>query len=239
MSKEVKITRNFKQPAKRSAASELKEGVFYFAIIMVVYYLIVGIWKILTAPFRAIFETDRIRLDRAIKIAKEKMSLRDRLLFHSRDGKDVRESVHTIYMLAPVEGRDKDDLDTELMYVPNIYLENYKGKRYISEEFLNYFEHQIELHLQCSWGRRHKFLHTVDRLYPEFTPKFSVMLSEIEALREEAKAARLSKELIDEISNRGVSKYDARQLLLQNENDPEKLMKEIILLKRTSCTNLK
>jgi hypothetical protein len=223
---EVKITRNFLQPAKKSAVADLKESVFYFAIIMILYYLIMGIWKILSAPFRAIFVTDRAKLERAIKVAKEKMSLRDRLLFYSRDGEDVE----GFYILAPVEGRDEDDLDTELMCVPNIYLEDYKGKRYIGEEFLNYFEHQVELHLQAPWGRRHKFLQTINRLYPEFTPKFSVVLSEIESLREEARAARLSKELIDEMVKMNISKYDAKQLLLQNENDPENLMKEIAAL---------
>jgi len=219
----VKITHDSTRPAKKSASTELKESILYFVIIMVVYYLIMGIWNILVAPFRAIFETSRTKLERDIRIAKEKKARRDFQLFHLRGS-----TVDTLYnhILNPVE-RDENDLDTELTGVPNVYLKCYADQTHINMAFLDYFENQVELHLMSSWGRRHRFLRTIRDLYPEFTPKFSVIPSEIEAMREDAREGELVNELVDEIVKKGVSCSRAEEIVKDFGNDPEGFKKEL------------
>jgi hypothetical protein len=235
MNSDFKIERKFSQkPVKKSTAQDLKESAFYFIVIIGVYYLILGIWRIFTAPFRALFVSDQTKLNRKIEIAKEKKLLRDRILFHSREGEYVpveKGSCFRYYALTPVP-MEEDELDSKLMSVPTIYYKDIFGRYYISREFLDYLQHQLELHLQSSVGDQRKFLRTIRRLYPEFTPRFDTIESEIKDLMEESNAVVLTRQLITEMEKAGIPNYVARAIVQKNGNDPEALKKEFILAKK-------
>jgi hypothetical protein len=194
---------------------------------MIVYYLIMSIWKILTAPFqaffRAFFETEKSKIDRDIRIAKEKVAKREWLLI-DRGTAFIDDNCNSI--MNPVD-IGKNDLDTDLMGVPNVYLKDCLGKAHINDAFLSYFENQVELHLTCPWGRRHKFLRTIRELYPEFTPRFSVISSEIKTLREDAQEGKLIEELYKEVRKMGVDKLTTTSLIEKYGDDPKKFKEEL------------
>jgi hypothetical protein len=217
------INRKFTpMPAPKSASANLKEGIISFAIIMILYYLIMAVWNILVAPFRAIFETESTKLARDIKIAKDKKGSRDAKLFYQRGIAYTDDNFNRI--LNPIEC---DELDTELVGVPNVYLQDCLKENHINGAFLDYFKNQVELHQTCPWGRRHRFLMTIRNFYPEFTPKFSVIPSEIEALREDAKAGEAVNELQAEMMKKGVKDYIAVSIIRDFGNDPEAFKKEL------------
>jgi hypothetical protein len=218
-------------PVKKSVKADLKETAFSFIIALIGYYLIIGIWNIFAAPFRALLMSDKKKLARTIKIALEKKEMRDRILFFSREVEYDEKLLQRV--LVPVLDRDKDELDSDLMAVPTIYKKDCKLNYYLSEEFLDYLQHQVELHLKGSFNDQHRFLRTIRKYYPEFTPKFSVITSEIVSLMEEAKSVRLTKELIAEVSKAtGLNIYDAQRFVYRNENNPEKFKVEFAIAKK-------
>jgi hypothetical protein len=223
MSEIVKITHTSGRPAKKSAASELKESIISFAIVMILYYLIIGIWRIFTAPFRAIFETERSKIDRAVKIAKEKLAKREWLLL-DRGTAYIDDNSNSI--MNPIE-IGEDELDTDLMCIPNVYLRDRIGNAHFNEAFLNYFENQVALHLKCPWGRRHKFLLTIRNLYPEFTPKFSVLPSEIKVMRDDAKEGCLVNDLYQAVQKMGLNSLTTECLIKNYGNDPDQFKKQL------------
>ena len=217
-------------PAKKSASADLKETAFYFIFILAGYYLIMGIWKVLTNPLRALLTSDKTKLARTIKIAQEKKDRRDHILFHSREVEYNAERGQTV--LLPIWDRDENALDSDLMAVPTIYDRDYNRKYYINEEFLDYLQQQVEMHLSSSFRDQHNFLRTIRKYYPEFTPKFSVIPSEIEALREEAKSARLTEELIAEVVKSGIPDRIVKKLILRNADNPEGFKKDLAVAKK-------
>jgi hypothetical protein len=235
-------------PAKKSASEEFKENMFYFVIIVGVYYVLVGIWKIITAPFRALLVSNETKLDRAIEIAKEKKKAREEIRRrYKNDPNNMLEQCvkrfnnpevwawddnASMYRQWYKQWRDGELLDTTLLWAPDVYRVDFNKKNVINSEFLDYFSKQVTLHMKNTHLARHNFLRTVRNYYPEFTPKFSLFYAEIKELREHAKSADLKERLVEVIVQKGLPKDIAIELIRRNEDDPETLKKEIVQMKK-------
>ena len=98
-------------------------------------------------------------------------------------------------------------------------------------EFLDYLSRQVELHVHNgNWRERRAFRTTIRYLYPEFTPKLSVIPSEIEEMREKVTEKGLRDELISEVVKKGISEYLVEEVI----KDPKHIKERMVLAKKCS-----
>lgn len=237
----------YEAPRMKSAGEQAKDMVVYLLTVGAIYLVLYWIFLVVTAPFKFLFMSDGQKLGAKIKRAKEKIACRDALRrkYAEDEGNPMNQYVNR-FKLYPEEYREDPEneqyrlwfeglkngtlLDTELRWAPDVWRETADGK-VITEEFLNYFARQAELHAERGVGIRMAFLKTVRNLYPEFTPRFSVIADEIEEMRERAKAGELYAELTAELEKKGVPKELAGELLKMNLG-LEKLREAIVTVKR-------
>jgi len=225
------------QPPKKTAADQVKEGIFNYVLALVLYFIIAGIAKVLITPFQILFMTDRQKF--ASKLARSKEKIERRIVRRQLYEEDpnnmmtqhLERKIHpenyigeesSIYQDWFMNLKSGKLLDSDLKWAPEIY----KGDG-INESFLNYLSRQIKLHKGSSVGDQYRFLKTIRNFYPEFTPKYSVLISEIEGFYEKLTAKNLDKELKDVVLSGGIPEDLAEELIRDNPSSKE--LKEAIV----------
>lgn len=233
------------QIPKKTASEKIKNSIFDFVVVMVVYWILVSLVQVLLEPFRILFMSDRQRF--ASKMAKAKEKIEKRVYnrkIYDEDPNNMLSLYLERFKIHPdkyVGDCNNDNilnwfnglkngilLDTDLTWAPEVY----EGDL-ISENFLNYLLNQVELHRNSSLRDQVSFMKTLRNFYPEFTPKYSVLLSEIKGFQEKAKAQALTQELTDVVIGSGVPDELAQELVKAYLTPKE--LKEAITVVR-GCT---
>lgn len=229
---------------KKTAAESAKETIIYVIVMVAFYYVVTLILKVIVAPFRILFISDRQRFKEKLNRDKEKvikrMSSREQYdenpnnpLYQYLDRFKINPSLYRndpdnqIYSDWYKDLKSGKILDSKLLWAPDVY----KGEdASINPDFLNYLEQQINLHAEASLKDRMKFLNVIRNLYPEFTARLSVMLDEIAGYRKEVETHETEEELVRTLSAKGISKELAKALITQSTN-PDNLKKSINIVK--------
>lgn len=235
-------------PRKKSLGEELKEDLIYWVLIMIVCGIFYALFQIIVAPFRFLLSSPKERF--AKEVANKRRKVQERIGRRIMDGQDINFPINQYierFILNPGKYVNDSDnraykewhdalkkgilLDTELRWGPVVYKEDYEEHNNWNIEFLDYLQSQVNMHRQDTLLSRHKFMNTIRSYYPEFTPKFDVILSEIKSYKERAKAGYLKTELIDEIVKKGISRDLALGIVNSSEKTPETIPQKITLVK--------
>jgi len=225
-------------PERTKTAGEMvKDYIFYAIVIGVVYFLITSVLKVLVAPFRILFLSDRQRFEARLEKARAKVCARE-LAREDYETSEDNPMVQYIarFKVCPEKYRNDPDnetylqwyedlkngvlLDSELLWAPEIYVKDSSGENQYNQEFLDYLSRQLDLHEGSrDFGARVLFLKTIRRFYPEFTPKFSVMASEIADLNGRICTRNINSEVVQAIQKKGVSQKMAKNLVGKSANE--------------------
>ena len=205
----------------KTAGQQIMDMLIYLVIVGVIYYAIIFILKIITTPFRILFTSDSQRFEANLIKAKAKVRAREFV----RAGYDVLEDnpmyqylVRFKYSPDKFKGDPENEsyrvwfenlkkgtlLDTDLKWAPEVYVKNSNGTSIYNGDFLDYFSRQFDLHEGAGLVTKIKFMQTIQKFYPEFTPKFSVIPSELKDLYARLQSKELHNELIEVINGSGV-----------------------------------
>lgn len=220
-------------PVKKSAGEQIADTLVYLVVCLAIYYLLVLLAKVFIAPFKFLFMSDRARF--ADKLVRSKAKIRDREL--ARDNYDTSEANPMYQYLvrfkyAPSEYKGDPDnakyqewfedlkngvvLDTELRWAPDVY-----SNGTYNEDFLDYFSRQLDLHGKTDLKTKIRFMRTVRKFYPEFTPRFSMIPAELNDLYERLRSKKLKGELAEVISKSGVPAGLAKKIVKDGMSSSE------------------
>jgi hypothetical protein len=217
------------EPRRKSVGEQMADTLLYLIICGTVYYLLTLIAKVFIAPFKFLFMSDRDRFAAKLERSKAKVQARElaRVEFDTSE-----ENPMVQYLLrfrqAPENYRNDSEnntyrkwfealkkgtiLDTELQWAPDVYVKTSTGKMY-NEDFLNYFSRQFDLHETANVKSKIKFMNTIRKFYPEFTPKFSAIPFELKDLYERLHSKKLNAELVEAIHGNDVPLELAKDLV--------------------------
>jgi hypothetical protein len=209
----------------KSAGEQAKDTLVYLVICLVLYYFLTLLAKVFIAPFKYLFMTDRARF--AVKIARSKAKIQARKaareLFDTSEANPMYQYlVRFKYASADYKGDPENAkyqkwfeslkngtiLDTGLLWAPEVYLNGT-----YNEDFLDYFSRQYNLHKVADLKTRIRFMETIRKFYPEFTPRFSVISTELNDLYERLRSKKLHNELAEVISKSGIPMELAKEIV--------------------------
>lgn len=214
----------------RSAGQQVKDAFVYLVIVCVLYYTIVLILKIITFPFRMLLTSDGQRFEAQLVRAKAKVQARE-LAKAKYDVSEINPLYQYLVRFKHSPDKFKGDpenasyqewftslkkgdlLDTELKWAPDVYVQGAGSGRIYNKDFLDYFSRQFKLHQQADLVLKVKFMFTLQKFYPEFTPKFSVIPSELADLYERIHLKTLHNDVLKVINGSGVPVELAEGLL--------------------------
>ena len=209
------------KPAKKTIQEQFTGYVVFFVIVYGIWIVLEAILKALFFPIKVLITSDKEKFEAQVKANQKKILLRRdvRQQYASEAANPFCQYVER-FKIHPEEYRSDPDnkyyqdwfaalqngtiLDSKLVWAPEVYSIDTCDNVEVTRDFLDYFSNQVEMHLQSSFPTKIAFLRTVRAMYPEFTPKFSVMLSEIQNLSEKVKAQELRTELIEAIVSKGI-----------------------------------
>lgn len=202
-------------PVKKSAGEQIADTLVYLVVCLVIYYLLVLLAKVFVAPFKFLFMSDRARFADKLERSKAKIRARElaRNLYDTSEANPMYQYLIR-FKYAPAEyAGDPENakyqewfedlkkgiiLDTELRWAPDVYSKGY------NEDFLDYFSRQLELHEKADLKTKIRFMRTIRKFYPEFTPRFSMIPAELSDLYERLRSTKLHRELVEVIGKSGV-----------------------------------
>jgi hypothetical protein len=239
-------------PKKKSAGEQVKDMAFYLVIMAAVYFVFYFLFLIISWPFRMLLMSDRQRFQAKIDQGKAKILKRTELrkAFEVSDSNPLFQYIERfkLHPLMYLQDPDNDQyeawfeemkegkiLDSKLMWAPEIYRASKENGLSMNPSFLDYLSRQLELHTSKGLGSQVLLMKTIRDLYPEFTPKFSVIPSEINNYREEVKSEDLQEELIKTIGGKGISKELAQELVNWAMNTDE--LKKAVLVSQKCFKN--
>jgi len=226
------------EPKKHTAGEQVKDTLIYLIVAGTIYYIIVLIARVVTAPFRILFMTDKQRFQARLDKDRAKIKAR-RLMRAAFDASEANPMYQYLlrFKYSPEQFKNDPDngfykswfedlkkgtlLDTHLVWAPDVYGMSVVGTRMMNESFLDYFSQQFDLHENASLGDKIRFMGTIRKFYPEFTPKFSVIPSELADLRARLQSRKLHNELLEVISGSGVPLDLAESLVNKDMSSAE------------------
>jgi hypothetical protein len=208
------------EPKKKTIGEQAADTLVYLIVCGTIYYLLTLIAKVFIAPFKILFMSDRARFTAKVERSKARVRAREiaRMEFDMSEENPMFQFL-VRFKQAPENYRDDPDnemyrkwfealkngtiLDTELRWAPDVYAKTSTGSMY-NEDFLNYFSRQFDLHEAADLKSKVKFMRTLRKFYPEFTPKFSAIPEELKDLYERLHSKKLQGELVEVIQKGGV-----------------------------------
>jgi hypothetical protein len=223
---------------KKSLGEQVKETATELVWVFVIYLVLYWLFMAVTWPFRAMFRTDKENLERKLERVREQIRARKELRKSCLADPNDPLNVYLEYKLHPEKGENPyagwfEDLkagriaDPALRWAPEVYNE----EKVMSPEFVEYLARQIAVCRASGIGTKTALLRTVRRYYPEFTPKYSVMVSEVEAFRKGALTRELCGELVGAITAKGVPEAVARSFV-DSGKTVEEIQKLIPVVKK-------
>ncbi|MBE3087013.1 MAG: hypothetical protein IMZ64_12450, partial [Bacteroidetes bacterium] len=187
-------------PKKKTIGEQAADTLVYLVVCGTIYYLLTLIAKIFIAPFKILFMSDRGRFAAKLERARAKIRTREvvRMEFDMSEGNPMFQYLVRFKQAPDCYRNDPDNemyrkwfeslkngtiLDTELCWAPDVYVKTPTGSMY-NRDFLNYFSRQFDLHGAADLKSKVKFMRTIRKFYPEFTPRFSAIPGELKDLYE-------------------------------------------------------
>lgn len=240
----MKRKSSYKLP-KKSVGEQVMTDLIMVIIVSSLIYVICGFFKVLFWPLRYLFmSAERINHEDIMKAMKKVWKRRDYIERVREDPNDPMNEYLARFVKNPksyandpdndeylkwyLMWRDGKVLDSRLRWIPDVYVKENDENR-LNLEFVNYLEIQYQLHTEANLIHKHCFLSTIRKYFPEVTPKMSVMETEIEELKDRAKAKLLKKELRDEIRKIGIPEEIADILSKQKLPGEELLAKAKVI----------
>lgn len=218
------------KPAKKSIGEQISAYVVFFILVYGIWFVIASFFKMLFYPFYALITSDKEKFlekvkENKLKVAKRIQYRKDFMVnpenpffqyverFKVRPDEYKNSSSNQYYQDWYASFQNGTLLDPKLSWAPEVYEELKCGDLRISQAFLDYLSNQVQLHMKVSFPKQLAFLKTIREMYPEFTPKFSVIISEIKNNQEQAKSQALQYELIEAIMAKGITRGLAKEFL--------------------------
>ena len=224
-------SRAYRARPKKSIGESAKESAVQFMWVVGIFAVLYFLFRGLTYPIRMLLRSDREKLDRELERVREKVQARK--LVRESYRSDTNDPINK-YGTAEAERliadlRDGKIVDTELRWAPEVYED--QPELVMSTAFLDYFTRQLNLCRVAGYKVKVAFLKTIRNYYPEFTPKYSVLESEVANYREELRTEQLYAELIALIVSKGVP-ADLARSLVESGMSVENIQELIVPIKR-------
>lgn len=236
----------------KSAGQQVKETLIYLIAVAIIYYAVVYTVKIITAPFRILFMSDRQRFAGQVERAKAKV--RARAL--AREAYDTSEA-NPMYQyllrfkVSPEQFKNDSDnkvyqewfenlkngmlLDSDLNWAPEVYEKVY-GENVLNGGFLDYFSQQYDMHLVAGLRAKLRFMRTIQKFYPEFTARFSVIPSELADLRARLQNQKIRAEILGFMEGSGVP-LEIAEMLIREKTSAADIKAAIRVVQKCQARN--
>lgn len=117
-------------------------------------------------------------------------------------------------------------IDSTLRWAPRCLAEDRETLR---PNFIKYMKIQLDLHKRASWYRRNIFLQTISKYYPEFSPSFKGLETDLTNYESESVERRLIKELENQTNT--LLPEELTKYLIDQDLSPTKFKKLTLVLK--------
>jgi hypothetical protein len=236
------------EPKRKSIGEQAQDTIVYLIAVVAIYSILVFMVKIITAPFRILFMTDKQRFAAQLEKARAKIVAREcaRKVYELSESNPMAQYLSRFkYFPEQYNGDTENEtyrvwfdnlkkgtvLDSGLYWAPDVYEVSEEGTKEYSVDFLDYFSRQVEFIKEAPLGAQLKFVRTLQKYYPEFTPNLSVIPSELKDFYERVHSQNLHKELVNVIVGSGIP-WDLAEGLVNENLSPADLKAAIRLLQK-------